>query len=232
MGEARKHIFHGRRKGRSLRAGRQRLVEKLLPRLSVDLSEDRIDPVALFGPSARDVWLEVGFGGGEHLAAQARMHADVGMIGCEPFINGVARLLSEIEREGLENIRIHADDARDLIDRLPDASIGRVFVMFADPWPKARHNRRRFIGPENLDRLARVMKDGAELRLASDQMSLIRWMLFHTTDHPDFEWPARGPRDWRSRAEDWPPTRYEAKAVGEGITCVYLTFRRRPRGMA
>jgi len=229
MGEARNQIFYGRRKGRALRAGRQRLVDELLPRLKVDLSRDRIDPDALFGPSARDVWLEVGFGGGEHLAEQARMHADVGMIGCEPFINGVARLLSEIEQDNLENIRIHADDARDLIGLLPDASIGRVFVLFADPWPKARHNRRRCVGPENLVRLARVMKDGAELRLASDQMPLIRWMLFHTINNPDFEWTARRPQDWRSRTDDWPPTRYESKAIGEGIACAYLTFRRRPR---
>lgn len=229
MGEARKHIFHGRRKGRSLRAGRQRLVDELLPRLVVDISEDRVDPAGLFGPPTRDIWLEVGFGGGEHLAEQARMHPGVGMIGCEPFINGVARLLSEIERDGLENIRIHANDARDLIDRLPDASIDRVFVLFSDPWPKARHNRRRFIGPENLERLARVMRDGAELRLASDQKSLVRWMLFHTLNHPDFEWTAREPQGWRSRPDDWPPTRYELKAVDEGIACVYLAFRRRPR---
>jgi tRNA (guanine-N7-)-methyltransferase len=232
MEEARKHVFHGRRKGRTLRAGRQRLLEELLPRIRVDLTEGRIGPAALFEPPVRDVWLEVGFGGGEHLAEQARMHLDVGMIGCEPFVNGVARLLSEIDRDGLKNIRIHADDARDLIDRLDDASIGRAFVLFADPWPKVRHNRRRFIGPENLDRLARVMKDGAELRLASDQMPLIRWMLFHTINHPDFEWTVRGPQDWRSRPDDWPPTRYEAKAVGGGITCVYLTFRRRRRETA
>lgn len=228
MDEAGKRIFYGRRKGRSLRAGRQRLVEELLPRIRV-VPGGEIDPSALFEPPPRDIWLEVGFGGGEHLAEQARMHADVGMIGCEPFINGVARLLSEIERDSLGNIRIHADDARDLIDNLPDASIGRAFVLFADPWPKARHNRRRFIGPENLDRLARVMKDGAELRLASDQMPLIRWMLFHTIKHPDFEWTARGPQDWRVRPDDWPPTRYEAKAVDGGIACVYLTFCRRPR---
>ncbi len=118
-----------------MRAGRQRLVEELLPRIGV-VPGGEIDPSALFEPPPRDIWLEVGFGGGEHLAEQARMHADVGMIGCEPFINGVARLLSEIERDGLENIRIHADDARDLIDNLPDASIGRAFVLFADPWQK------------------------------------------------------------------------------------------------
>lgn len=232
MEETRKHVFHGRRKGRALRAGRQRLLEELLPRIKVDLTEDRLDPSALFKPQVRDVWLEVGFGGGEHLAEQARMHPDVGMIGCEPFINGVARLLSEIERDHLDNIRIHADDARDLIDNLAEGSIGRAFVLFADPWPKLRHNRRRFIGPENLDRLARVMKDGAELRLASDQMPLIRWMLFHTINHPDFDWMVHGPQDWRSRPDDWPQTRYEAKATGQGITCVYLAFRRRRRETA
>lgn len=229
MAEDRKRIFYGRRKGRSLRAGRRRLIEELLPKIRVDLTADRIDPAALFAPPARDVWLEVGFGGGEHLAEQARMHPDVGVIGCEPFINGVGRLLSEIDQDGLENIRVHADDARDLIDCLPDASIGRVFVLFADPWPKSRHHRRRFIGPENLDRLARVMQDDAELRLASDQMPLIRWMLFHAIRHPAFEWTALGPQDWRQRPDDWPPTRYEAKARSQGITCIYLTFRRRPR---
>lgn len=229
MEQPRKHPFRGRRKGRALRPGRQRLLDELLPRLKIDLSGDGIDPAGLFVRPVSDVWLEVGFGGGEHLAEQARMHPDVGMIGCEPFINGVAKLLGAVERDCLENIRIHADDARDLIDRLPDASIGRAFVLFADPWPKARHAERRFIGSENLDRLARVMKNGAELRLASDQMPLIRWMLFHTLDHPDFEWTARGPEDWRARTADWPPTRYEVKAADKGITCVYLTFRRRPR---
>ncbi|MDH5555720.1 MAG: tRNA (guanine(46)-N(7))-methyltransferase TrmB [Alphaproteobacteria bacterium] len=232
MEEARKRAFHGRRKGRPIRTGRQRLLEELLPRLNAGLTEDHIDPAALFEPPVRDVWLEIGFGGGEHLAEQARMHPGVGMIGCEPFINGVARLLSEIDRDGLDNIRIHADDARDMIDRLPDASIGRAFVLFADPWPKTRHNRRRFIGPENLDRLARVMKDGAELRLASDQMPLIRWMLLHTINHSDFEWTAKGPQDWRSRPADWPQTRYEAKAAAQGIDSAYLVFRRRPRAKA
>lgn len=232
MEETHKPAFHGRRKGRTIRSGRQRLLDELLPRLGTGPAEEPIQPSTLFERSMRDVWLEVGFGGGEHLAEQARMHPDIGMIGCEPFINGVARLLSEIDRDALGNVRIHADDARDLMDRLTDASIGRAFVLFADPWPKTRHNRRRFIGPENLDRLARVMKDGAELRLASDQMPLIRWMLFHTINHPDFEWLARGPQDWRARPHDWPPTRYEAKAIGQGIACVYLSFRRRARGKA
>lgn len=229
MSDRPRRILYGRRKGRSLRPGRRRRLDQLLPAIRVDRSVLRCDPSAMFAAPPSDIWLEVGFGGGEHLAEQARRHPEIGMIGCEPFVNGVARLLGEIERDRLQNIRIHADDARDLLDDLPDASIARAFVLFADPWPKARHHRRRFVGPENLPRLARVMKDGAELRLASDQMPLIRWMLFHTLDNAAFEWTATGPDDWRRRPEDWPATRYEAKALAAGRRCVYLTFRRRPR---
>ncbi len=229
MADEPRPLFHGRRKGRRLRPGRQRLLETLLPRIRVDMAADPVDPDALFAAPVSDVWMEVGFGGGEHLAEQARRHPGIGLLGCEPFVNGVARLLAEIDRDGLTNVAIHPDDARDLIDRLPDASIGRVFVLFADPWPKARHRDRRFIGPANLARLARVMKDGAELRLASDQMGLVRWMLFHLTRDPDFEWLARDPRDWRTRPADWPATRYEGKALSRGVRCVYLTFRRRSR---
>ena len=232
MAEDRKRILYGRRKGRALRRGRGQLLESLLPEIRIDLAAGGIDPAALFDPPRAEVWLEVGFGGGEHLAAQARAHPAIGMIGCEPFINGIARLLGEIERDNIDNIRIYPDDARDLIDALPDASIGRAFVLFADPWPKKRHSRRRFIGPENLSKLARIMKDRAELRLASDQMPLIRWMLFHTIDHPDFNWTARRAADWRDRPADWPATRYEARALARGEGCVYLTFTRRPRAAA
>ncbi len=227
-----KRIFYGRRKGRALRPGRARLLESLLPRLRIELAGGKIDPAALFDPPAAEIWLEIGFGGGEHLAAQALAHPATGMIRCEPFVNGVARLLAEIERDGIANIRIYPNDARDLIDALPDASVGRVFVLFADPWPKTRHHRRRFIGRDNLSHLARIMKDGAELRLASDQNSLVRWMLFHATREPAFEWTARRAADWRCRAADWPRTRYEAKALAQGEQCVYLVFRRRPRKLA
>ena len=227
--EDRKRIFYGRRKGRALRSGRNRLIGELLPKISIDLAGGQLDPAALFGRPMDDIWLEIGFGGGEHLTAQARAHPDIGMLGSEPFVNGVGRVLSEIEREGISNIRIYPDDARDLIDALPDASVGRVFALFADPWPKKRHQRRRFIGPRNLPELARIMQDGAELRLASDHMNLISWMLFHTLATGDFEWTARGPQDWRARPADWPQTRYEAKALARGETCVYLTFRRRAR---
>ena len=227
--DGRKRVFYGRRKGRTLRPGRRRLFDELLPNLGIDVAQGPIDPTSVFDFPVDDIWLEVGFGGGEHLAEQARNHPRVGMLGCEPFLSGVGRLLGEIDSDGIANIRIHPDDARDLIDVLPDASVGRVFVLFADPWPKKRHHRRRFVGPENPPGLARIMKDGAELRLASDQMPLVRWMLLHATGHGAFEWIVQGPDDWRSRPEDWPRTRYEAKALARGETCIYLTFRRRPR---
>ncbi len=224
-------ILYGRRRGRPLRKQRSGLLETLLPRLEVALPETgRLDPASLFDRPVRDVWFEVGFGGGEHLAAQAAANPDIGFIGCEPFINGVASLLQHVEVLGLTNVRVVPDDARPILDALPDACIGRAFVLFPDPWPKARHAFRRFIGPDNLPRLARVLKDGAELRLATDDRQLSRWMLEHTWRHPDFAWTAQGADDWRVRPADWPETRYERKAIEAGRRPVFLRFRRRPRG--
>ena len=223
---------YGRRRGRPLRVNKSRLVETLLPRLRIPRPGrgDRVDPRTLFDPPPAECWLEVGFGGGEHLAWQAARNPGIGLIGCEPFVNGVASLLDHVEREGLDaRVRILDDDARPLLDALPDASIGRCFVLFPDPWPKARHAERRFIGPANLPRLSRILSDGAELRLASDDPRLIPWMLWHVWRHPDFEWLARGPGDWRERPSDWPETRYEQKAREAGRRPVFLRFRRRPR---
>ncbi|MEE3626251.1 tRNA (guanine(46)-N(7))-methyltransferase TrmB [Nitrospirillum sp. BR 11752] len=172
----------------------------------------------------------MGFGGGEHLAEQAAANPDIGFIGCEPFINGVANLLQHVEAKDLSgNIRICPDDARPILDALPEASVGRVFVLFADPWPKLRHAERRFIGPANLPRLARVLKDGAELRLATDDQQLCRWMLEHAWRYPDFEWLADKAADWRVPPADWVQTRYEQKALEAGRVPVYLRFRRRDR---
>lgn len=225
--------LYGRRKGRPLRKERTELMETLLPAISVSpVAGEPFDPVATFGRAVRDVWLEIGFGGGHHMVEQARTNPDVGVIGCEPFVNGVAGTLKLIRDAGVENVRVHPDDARPLLDALPDASIGRAFVLFADPWPKRRHRERRFIGPDNLLRLARVLKDGAELRLASDDMDLLRWMLEHTLKSPDFEWTARRADDWRKRSADWPPTRYEEKAIEAGRVPVFLRFKRRPRSQA
>jgi tRNA (guanine-N7-)-methyltransferase len=210
--------FYGRRKGKKLRPTRAGLIETLLPEIS-------IQPEALpdFSKWA-EVWLEVGFGGGERLAAQAAEHPDVLMLGAEPFINGVGKLLSQIEAEKLKNIRILPNDVRPLLDALPDASIGRVFVLFADPWPKARHAERRFIGPANLGRLARVMKPGAELRLASDHPILIPWLLEQMQKRQDFKWLVEGAQDWTERPADWPPTRYEQKAL-HGVP-VFFRYQR------
>lgn len=227
-----KRTLYGRRRGRPLRPYRQALVDRLLPSLAIDLERMPKDPGALFAAPVRDLWLEVGFGGGEHLFHQAMRNPDVGFIGCEPFLNGVARLLAAIDKAAPPpaNIRLFPDDARALLDRLPDACAGRVFVLFPDPWPKSRHHRRRFIAPPQLDLLARVMRPGAELRLATDHTDYLRWMLFHLLDHPAFRWCARGPEDWRRRGPDWPPTRYEEKALEQGIAPAYLRFERRPAG--
>ena len=221
--------LYGRRRGRRLRAGQQELLAELLPKLRIALPErgERLDLAALFGPAIRDVWFEIGFGGGEHLAWQAERNPDVGFIGAEFFLNGVVSLLGHLARGGIGNVRIHPEDARPLLHALPDQSIGRAFLLFPDPWPKARHARRRFVSPDNLGELARILKPGAELRVASDDAGYIAWALEHLTRSPDFKWLAEGPADWRVRPEDWPPTRYEQKAVKAGRRPVYLRFRLR-----
>ncbi len=232
--DKRRRVLYGRRRGRRLRPGREALLADLLPRLAIDVPAEAdapLDPGALFAGTfvPQDVWLEVGFGAGEHLAAQALDHPEIGFIGCEPYINGVAGLLSEIERHGLDNIRVLMDDALTLIERLEPASIGRVGILFPDPWPKKRHHKRRFISPASLDALASVLKDEGEFRFASDDAGYVRWTLEHVLDHADFVWLARGPRSWRQRPEGSVPTRYEGKAADQGRACVFLGFRRRRR---
>ena len=229
------HLY-GRRHGRPLRPGRRGLLETLLPAVELRLPEgggaiDPAQPFALQPGEARpdEIWLEIGFGAGEHLAWQAAAHPGVGIIGCEPYRSGVAALLSRIEAEGLRNVRILPDDARPLLWRLVPASLGRVFILFPDPWPKARHHRRRIVSRPVLDRLAAAMRDGAELRLATDDVDYLRWMLALAAGHPAFEWQVRGPDDWRTRPPDWPPTRYEEKALREGRRPAFLRFRRLPR---
>ena len=206
-------------------------MARLLPRLAIVLPPpgEWLRLAGLFPKAPRDLWLEIGFGGGEHLAEQAAARGEIGFIGCEIFLNGVASLLGHVERRGLRNVRLYPDDARALLDALPEASVGRAFLLFPDPWPKRRHQDRRFIGPANLDRLARVLKDGAELRIASDDPGFVAWTLEHGLRHPAFEWLARRPQDWRERPADWPATRYEQKAIGAGRRATYLRFVRRAR---
>ena len=159
------------------------------------------------------MWLEVGFGAGEHLVWQAEQHPGVGLIGCEPYMNGVAKCLAHIERAGVTNIRLFTDDARFVMAALPARSLSRVFVLFPDPWPKTRHHKRRFVQRENLDLLADLMIPGAELRLATDDPSYLPWMVEHACTHPAFDWLAERPADWRERPADWPATRYEKKML-------------------
>jgi tRNA (guanine-N7-)-methyltransferase len=189
----------------------------------------QLDCEALLGARRRSIWLEIGFGGGEHLARQAEDHPETGFIGCEIFENGIVKLLAQIERRRLDNLRIFRDDARRLIAALPPASIERVFMLFPDPWPKQRHHKRRIVSRETLDGLAEVMIDNAELRLATDDEGYLCWILERLTDHPAFEWLARRPGDWRERPPDWPVTRYEEKARAAGRSPSFLRARRRPR---
>jgi tRNA (guanine-N7-)-methyltransferase len=229
MDEARRRTLHGRRRGKKLRAGQESLLGTLLPRLAFTLPAEpaKLDLAALFGGGLppEGVWLEVGFGAGEHLVWQAEQHPGVGLVGCEPFINGVAKCLAHIERTGVTNVRLFTDDARFVMAALPERSLDRAFVLFPDPWPKSRHHKRRFVQRENLDVLARLLKPGAELRLATDDPSYLPWMVEHACTHPSFEWLARRPSDWRERPADWPPTRYEQKMLA-GHKPVFLRFRR------
>ncbi len=227
----RRRLVHGRRRGRKLRPGQQALLQTLLPLLRIALpAQGTLEPRRLFTPPVEEVWLEVGFGGGEHLAQQAEAHPAIGFIGCEVFQNGVVKLLAEAKRRALANVRVFLDDARLLIAALPEASLARAFILFPDPWPKLRHHKRRIISAETLDLLAFALADDAELRLATDDADYLAWMLERATAHPAFAWLAQGPRDWGERPPDWPATRYEQKALARGRKPAFLRFRRRKRG--
>ncbi len=222
--------FYGRLKGHPLRDSQQMWVEEDLPGLTVDgvdwednPERNAIDLDALHG--GRDVWLEIGFGGGEHLVHQAKLNPDVGFIGCEPYINGVAMLLGKIRESGVDNVRVHPGDARHLFDVLPEASISKAFLLYPDPWPKARHHRRRFVTADHLEPLARVLKPGAIFRVATDIPDYVRQTL-EEVPKAGFEWLAERPADWRVAWDDWTSTRYEQKALREGRVPHYLTFRR------
>lgn len=220
--------FHGRTHGKSLRPSQRAYLEEDLDRLrprgvTWDENPERrpIDLGALF-PHGREVWLEVGFGGGEHLVHMAANNPDVGIIGCEPFINGVAMLLGKLRQTGLTNVAVHPGDARDLMDVLPEGSIGKAFLLYPDPWPKKRHHKRRFVTPEHLIPLARAMRTGGEFRVATDIPDYVRQTL-EEVPQAGFELIDQGDTPWA----DWISTRYEQKALREGRRPHYLTFRRR-----
>ena len=213
----------GRRKGRNLRATKQGLVDTLLPRLSIAIPEGTLEPSSLF--SGKDeYWLEIGFGGGEHLAHQAGLYPRVGMLGCEPYMNGFADLLKHIDAGKIDNIRIYTDDARTLVNHLPDSCLERVYILYPDPWPKSRHHKRRLVSTETLDGIARVLKKGGMLRLATDHEGYATWMLERLLPHPAFEWMAKEANDWLSPWPEWISTRYEQKALAGRPT--YLEFKR------
>jgi tRNA (guanine-N7-)-methyltransferase len=218
---------YGRRKGHRLSPYKSRLMAERLPVLRLDLARPAPQPLtALFPATVGEVWLEIGFGAGEHLIWQAERHPQTGLIGCEPFLNGVASLLSRADQGDLANFRLHDGDARAVLAWLPAGSISRVFLLFPDPWPKMRHRKRRLLEPETAVQLARVLRPGGEFRFASDFGDYLAQALLVLQRSGAFEWLAEGAQAWRQRGEDWPETRYERKALNDGRKCAYLRFRR------
>ncbi|MEE7494072.1 tRNA (guanosine(46)-N(7))-methyltransferase TrmB [Methylobacterium oryzae] len=223
--------FFGRRKGKRLRGQQERRLAELLPALRVDLppGDQSLDPRTLFPSSPEALWLEIGFGGGEHLAAQAAAQPNVGIIGAEPFVNGVVKLLAAIEAQALRNVRIRDEDVTALLARLPDACLDRVYLLYPDPWPKRRQRKRRFVSDASLAEVGRVLKDGGLFRFASDIDDYAGWTLVRAARCPVLTWTARDARDWTQPFPGWPGTRYEAKALEAGRRPTYLEFVRRPR---
>jgi len=225
--DVRDAAFYGRRKGKALRAGQADLIAGLLPTLALPLDRPAPEALAdLFPHVPAEIRLEIGFGGGEHLVHRAGESPDVGFVGVEPFVNGMAKALAAIRARDLANVRVSDADAVKVLDWLPAASLDRVVLLYPDPWPKKRHFKRRFVGPDNLDRFARVLKPGGAFHFASDIDSYVDWTLFHVRRHPAFRWTATRPDDWRAPWAGWPGTRYEAKALREGRRGNYLSFER------
>jgi tRNA (guanine-N7-)-methyltransferase len=217
----------GRRKSKPLSARKERLIGELLPRLRLDLGRPPPGLLReLFAAPIGDVWLEIGFGSGEHLLWQAETHKDVGLIGCEPFINGMGTLLGAIEDRGIATIRLHDGDAREVLAWLPARSVKCIFMLFPDPWPKKRQVKRRLLSAETLREIARALVAGGEFRFASDNGEYAGQALSLARSSGAFEWTAGRAADWRERPSDWPETRYERKAIGEGRKSTYLSFIR------
>jgi tRNA (guanine-N7-)-methyltransferase len=224
--------FYGRIKGKSLHKAQQRYMAEDLDALKPtnvtwEDNPDRaqVNPADWFG-NDNDVWLEVGFGGGEHMVHQASLNPNVNIIGCEPYVNGVAMLLGKIRNAQVDNVVVHPGDARDMMDVLPDNSIARAFLLYPDPWPKSRHHRRRFVTQDHLIPLARCLKSGSIFRIATDIEDYVRQALEEVLANGSFEWLAEGADDWRKPWDDWISTRYELKAIRENRTPHYLTFRK------
>ncbi len=217
--------FYGRRKGRAMSPLQQAALEEGLRRYGIDLkAPPPKDLGALFERDVSDVRLEIGFGGGEHLLHQAETHPTSGFLGVEPFVNSMSKFMGVLSEKPSTNLRVHDDDATQLLDWLPDASLAGIDLLYPDPWPKKKHWKRRFVSPANLDRFARVLRSGGLFRFASDIDTYVNWTLLACAAHSEFEWQAT---DWRSPYEGWPGTRYEAKALRESRRPSYLTFSRK-----
>jgi tRNA (guanine-N7-)-methyltransferase len=223
----RRGALYGRRKGKPLRAGQAARFDSLLPHLLIDLQSPPPDDLrTLFGAPVEDFRLEIGFGGGEHLLHEAEQNPKTGFIGVEPFLNGMAKALAGIDERGISNIRLFDNDAALLLDWLPPSCMTRVDLLYPDPWPKKRQFKRRFVSPENLKKIVRVLRPGGEFRFASDIDSYVEWTLAHARREPALQWSAEKADDWRIAWAGWPGTRYEAKAIREGRTPAYLRFVR------
>lgn len=218
--------FFGRRKGKALREGQSARIEGLLPALRLPEGEIS-DLKALFPVPVEAVRLEIGFGGGEHLLSRMRESPEIGFIGCEPFINGMAKFLAVVEREGLQNIRLWDGDAALLLPRLPDGALDAIDLLYPDPWPKRRQRKRRFVSDRILTLFARALRPGGRFRFASDIDDYVGWTLARLLRSPDFDWADERADDWRQPYPGWIRTRYEAKAVKAGRVPSYLTARRR-----
>ncbi len=222
-----RRAFFGRRKGKALRQGQSRLIESLLPQLALDLTQPAPGTLSdLFPVPVDRTRLEIGFGGAEHLIAQAQANPGCGFIGVEPFLNGMAKALAAIEGNNLRNIRLHHGDATPLLAWLPAASLARVDLLYPDPWPKKRHWKRRFVQDRSVDAIARLLQRGGIFRFASDIPDYVAWTLVRQLRSSEFEWTAQRADDWRNPWPDFQRTRYEAKAVREGRTPCYLEFER------
>ncbi|MFT6658114.1 tRNA (guanine(46)-N(7))-methyltransferase TrmB [Maritalea sp.] len=225
--EAERKAFFGRRSAHKLHPTQQKLADELLPKVKLDLGEGPLALNAIFEHQAPKNFIEIGYGGGEHLARQARENRDANFIGCEPFIGGIGKMLAAINDDQLTNVKLFTDDALHLLKALPEASFDGAYLLYPDPWPKKRHHKRRFVNAVTLSALARILKPGAEFRVATDIEDYATWALGHILRHDQFDWPQVDATSWHEPWDGWQSTRYEQKARKEGRNIsFYFSFIR------
>lgn len=220
--------FFGRKMGKRLHTHQRELFDSLLPELAIDLPKNGVlDPTTLFKTIPQELIMEIGYGGGEHLARQAAQNPQTRFIGCEVFTGGIGKLLEKINKQDLSNIRLYPDDAIRILKNLPDASLDGVYLLYPDPWPKTRHHKRRFVSQLTLDEMARVIKPGGFFRFATDIEDYANWTLAHILRNSGFAWSQQAPGTWHQPYAGWEPTRYETKAREQGrLKSFYFTFSR------